>query len=121
MLSSPLVGATASWKRIATFATSIRLRAISPFRSFAEAGGLMSFGPSILEVYRNTSTFADKIIRGAEPDDLRIEPPDKNELVINRRTANALGLTHPTVVGGAGCANRLRTVKSGSRNSQSSL
>ncbi len=95
VLSSPVVGATVNSKRIAAFATSNRLPAISPFRSFAEAGGLMSYGPSILDVYRNTSTFADKILKGAKPGDLPIEPPNKYELVINRKTAGALGLTIP--------------------------
>jgi putative ABC transport system substrate-binding protein len=95
VLSSPVVGAAVNSKRIAVFATSNRLPAISPFRSFTEAGGLMSYGPSILDVYRNTSTFADKILKGALPSDLPIEPPNKYELVINRKTANALGLTFP--------------------------
>jgi putative tryptophan/tyrosine transport system substrate-binding protein len=95
MLSSPVVGAAVNSKRIAVFATSNRLPAISPFRSFTDAGGLMSYGPSILDVYRNTSTFADKILKGAKPSDLPIEPPNKYELVINRKTASALGLTIP--------------------------
>ena len=55
----------------------------------------MSYGPIILDVYRNTSTFADKILKGAMPSELPIEPPNKYELVINRKTANALGLTIP--------------------------
>jgi putative ABC transport system substrate-binding protein len=95
MLSSPVVGSTVNSKRIAVFAASNRLPAISPFRSFTEAGGLMSYGPSILDVYRNTSTFVDKILKGARPGDLPIEPPNKFELVINMKTAKALGLTVP--------------------------
>jgi putative ABC transport system substrate-binding protein len=94
MLSSPVVGATVNSKRIAAFVASNRLPAISPFRSFTEAGGLMSYGPSILDVYRNTSTFVDKILKGAKPGDLPIELP-KNDLVINRNAANALGVTIP--------------------------
>jgi putative ABC transport system substrate-binding protein len=81
VLSSPVVGATVNSKRIAAFVTSNRLPAISPFRSFTEVGGLMSYGPSILDVYRNTSTFADKILKGAKPADLPIEPPNRYELV----------------------------------------
>ena len=95
ILSSPLVGATANSKRIAAFAASHRLPAISPFRSFAEAGGLMSYGPRILDVYRKTSTFVDRILKGAKPGDLPIEPPGKYELVINTKAATALGLTIP--------------------------
>ncbi len=98
VLSSPVVGATVNSKRIAAFATSNRLPAFSPFRSFAEAGGLMSYGPSILDVYRNTSTFADKILRGAKPGDLPIERPSKYALVINLKTAEALGITIPEQV-----------------------
>ena len=107
VLSSPVVGATVNSKRIAVFATSNRLPAISPFRSFAEAGGLMSYGPSILDVYRNTSTFADKILKGAKPSDLPIEPPNKYELVINRKTASALGLTIPQSLEGQAVLDRL--------------
>jgi len=95
VLSSPVVGATANSKHIAVFTTSNRLPAISPFRSFAEAGGLMSYGPNILDVYRDTSTFADKILKGAKPSDLPIEPPSKYELLVNRKTADALGLSIP--------------------------
>jgi putative ABC transport system substrate-binding protein len=95
ILSSPLVGSTVNSKRIAVFAASNRLPAISPFRSFTEAGGLMSYGPSILDVYRNTSTFVDKILKGATPGDLPIEMPNKYELVINVKAAKALGLTIP--------------------------
>jgi putative ABC transport system substrate-binding protein len=95
MLSSPVVGSTVNSKRIAVFAASNRLPAISPFRSFTEAGGLMSYGPSILDVYRSTSTFVDKILKGATPGDLPIERPNKSELVINMKTAKALGLTIP--------------------------
>jgi putative ABC transport system substrate-binding protein len=89
------VGSTVNSKRIATLAASHRLPAISPFRSFAEAGGLMSYGPSILDVYRNTSTFVDRILKGARPGDLPIEPLGKYEMVINMKAANALGLTIP--------------------------
>ena len=95
ILSSPLVGSTVNSKRIAVFAASNRLPAISPFRSFTEAGGLMSYGPSILDVYRNTSTFVDKILKGAKPGDLPIEQPTKFELVINLKASKALGLTIP--------------------------
>jgi len=95
ILSSPLVGATVNSKRIAAFAASHALPAISPFRSFAEAGGLMSLGPNILDVYRNTATFVDRILKGATPGDLPIETAGKYEQVINLKAATALGLTIP--------------------------
>jgi putative tryptophan/tyrosine transport system substrate-binding protein len=95
ILSSPVVGASVNSKRIAAFAASHGLPAISPFRSFAEAGGLMSLGPNILDVYRNTATFVDRILKGARPGDLPIEPPGKYEQVINLKAATALGLTIP--------------------------
>ncbi len=94
ILSSPLVGATVNSKRLAVFVAGNRLPAISPFRSFTEAGGLMSYGPNILDVYRNTSTFVDRILKGAKPGDLPIELP-KNDLVINQNAADALGVTIP--------------------------
>jgi putative ABC transport system substrate-binding protein len=100
VLSSPLVGSTVNSKRIAVFAASNRLPAISLFRSFAEAGGLMSYGPNILDVYRSTSPFVDKILKGAKPGDLPIAWPDKYELVINRKAANALDLTIPPSLDG---------------------
>ncbi len=89
VLSSPLVGLTANSKRIAVFTVSNRFPAISPFRSFAEAGGLMSYGPGVLDVYVNTSTFVDNILKGVRLGDLPIELP-KCDLVINRNAANAL-------------------------------
>ena len=94
VLSSPLAGLTANSKRIAVFAATNRLPAISPFRSFTEAGGLMSYGPNILDVYANTSTFVDKILKGASPGDLPIELPNC-DLAINRDAAKALGVAIP--------------------------
>jgi ABC-type uncharacterized transport system substrate-binding protein len=72
-----------------------RLPAIFFDRGFAEAGGLMAYGTSIADVWRRAAYFVDKILKGAKPADLPVEQPTKFELVINLRTAKALGLTIP--------------------------
>lgn len=82
-------------KRVADLASERRLPAIFSYREIAEAGGLMSYGPSIPELFRRSSIFIDKILKGAKPGDLPIEQPTKFELVINMKTAKAQGLTIP--------------------------
>jgi putative tryptophan/tyrosine transport system substrate-binding protein len=72
-----------------------RLPAIYPFRYFATEGGLASYGVDRDDSYRRVATYVDRILRGAKPADLPIEAPTKFELVINLKTANALGLTVP--------------------------
>jgi putative ABC transport system substrate-binding protein len=93
LLSSPI--ASASSKQIAEFTVAHRLPGISPFAAFAEAGGLMAYGPNLPEAYRRGAIFVDKILKGAKPADLPIEQPGKFELIINLRTAKALGLAIP--------------------------
>jgi putative ABC transport system substrate-binding protein len=93
-LSSPLFSAPRA-RRIAEFTTKHRLPSISPFRSFAETGGLMAYGPSEAEYGKCPTVYIDKILKGAKPGDLPIEQPTKFELVINLKTAKALGLTIP--------------------------
>jgi putative ABC transport system substrate-binding protein len=72
-----------------------RLPAIYPWREFTESGGLMAYSPNRTEMYRRSATFVDKILRGAKPADLPVEQPTKFELVINLKTAKALGITIP--------------------------
>jgi putative ABC transport system substrate-binding protein len=72
-----------------------RLPSVSLLTQFAEAGGLMSYGASVSDIRRRTASYVDKVLRGAKPADLPVEQPTKFELVINLKTAKALGLTIP--------------------------
>jgi putative tryptophan/tyrosine transport system substrate-binding protein len=80
---------------IADLAARNRLPAMYSQREFVNAGGLISYGPSLSEMFRHAATHVDKILRGAKPRDLPVEQPTKFELVINLRTAKRLGLTIP--------------------------
>src|SRR5262249_41726959 len=82
-------------RRLAALAVEHRLPAINWRRSFAEAGGLLSYGPKFADLERRTAYYVDRILRGAKPADLPVERPTKFELVLNLKTANALGLTIP--------------------------
>jgi len=82
-------------RQIAELAAKNRLSSIAQIREYVDAGGLMSYGPSITDSYRRAATYVDKIFKGAKPGDLPVEQPTKFELLINRKTAKALGLTVP--------------------------
>jgi ABC-type uncharacterized transport system substrate-binding protein len=85
----------ANRRPIADLATKHRLPAIYPSREFVDAGGLVAFGVNYPDLYRRAATYVDKILKGAKPADLPIEQPTKFEMVINLKTAKALGLDVP--------------------------
>jgi putative ABC transport system substrate-binding protein len=96
LLLDPLF--TANSRLIADFATRSRLPAIYGLRQLVEAGGLMAYGPSFLEMARQAIAYMDRILKGARPADLPVEQATKFELLINLRAAKALGLAVPPSV-----------------------
>ena len=82
-------------QQLAQLALDNRLASMFPVRDYAAAGGLMSYGESLQDFYHRAASFVDKIFKGAKPSDLPIEQPTRFKLVINRKTADALGLTIP--------------------------
>jgi ABC-type uncharacterized transport system substrate-binding protein len=85
-------------RRLVDLAAKNRLPEVYGGRDFVDAGGLMAYGPNLADLYRRAATYVDKILKGAKPADLPIEQPTKFELVINLKTAKALGLTIPPSV-----------------------
>ena len=81
--------------RIAALGLKHRLATMCDLRAYVDAGGLMSYGPSLADLDRRAATYVDKILQGAKPADLPVEQPTKFELIINLKTAKALGLTIP--------------------------
>jgi putative ABC transport system substrate-binding protein len=88
----------ANRQRTVEFAARNRVPAIYEARTFVDSGGLMSYGVDVAEHYRRAAIYVDKVIRGSKPSDLPVEQPTKFELVINLKTATALGLTIPLSV-----------------------
>ncbi len=84
--------------RIVALAVRGRLPAAYPWREFVEAGGLLSYAVNLQQMHRRMAVFVDKILKGAKPADLPVEQPTKFELVINLKTAKALGLTIPPLL-----------------------
>jgi ABC-type uncharacterized transport system substrate-binding protein len=81
--------------QLAVLAAQSRLPSMYTLKEYAQAGGLITYGPDIRESWRRTASYVDKILKGAKPADLPVEQPTKFELVINLKTAKALGLTIP--------------------------
>jgi putative tryptophan/tyrosine transport system substrate-binding protein len=85
-------------RQVLDFAAKNRLPAMYPFSEFAEAGGLMSYGPNITDLFRRAADFVDKILKGTKPADLPVEQPTKFEFLVNLKTAKQIGMTIPQKV-----------------------
>src|SRR5713101_1786586 len=91
----PDVVFSAHRERITALAAVHRFPAVYPYSYFAASGGLMSYGPDAIDLYRRSASYIDRILKGEKPADLPVQQPTKFELVINLKTAKALGLDVP--------------------------
>ena len=91
----PDISMTNYRKAIIALAARHRVPAVYPFRYFAASGGLMSYGTDVAEVFWRAAAYVDRILKGERPGDLPVQAPTKYELVVNLKTAKALGLTVP--------------------------
>jgi putative tryptophan/tyrosine transport system substrate-binding protein len=91
------VGTSATVQRdqVVALAARHKLPAVYPYRFFVEAGGLMSYGPSLIDLYRRSGEYVARILKGEKPGDLPVQAPTKYDLAINLKTAKALGLIVP--------------------------
>jgi putative tryptophan/tyrosine transport system substrate-binding protein len=96
VLTGPVVNSQR--KQIAELAVKNRLPAILPFPEYVEAGGLMSYSASVIDMYRRAATYVDKILKGTKPADIPVEQPTKFEFVINLKTAKQIGVMIPQSV-----------------------
>ena len=85
-------------EQIIAVAAKHRMPAIYPYRFYVEAGGLISYGPNLIDFYRRAATYVDRILKGEKPADLPVQAPTKYELAINLKTAKALGLEVPPML-----------------------
>jgi putative tryptophan/tyrosine transport system substrate-binding protein len=95
LFTLPAAFLTANRKRILDFAAKNRLPAMYHNEDFVEDGGLMSYAPSLLDLYRRAATYVDKILKGMKPADLLVEQPTKFEFIVNLKTAKEIGVTIP--------------------------
>jgi putative ABC transport system substrate-binding protein len=96
LLSSPLVWNSS--KQIGELALANRMPLISLFAEFPKAGGLIAYGPNLGDMFRRCGGYVGKVLDGTKPNDLPIQRPEKFDLVINLKTAEALGLSVPSVL-----------------------
>jgi putative tryptophan/tyrosine transport system substrate-binding protein len=96
MLSTPIVGG--SLRALANFTLQRRLPAVTQFPDFARSGGLMSYGPNLQTGFHQAARMVAKVLQGTKPADLPVELPTKFELVINLKTAKAIGIELPTAI-----------------------
>jgi putative ABC transport system substrate-binding protein len=80
---------------VVALAARHKLPTVYPYRFFVEAGGLISYGPNLIDLYRRSASYVDRILKGEKPADLPVQAPTKYHLAINLKTAKALGLTVP--------------------------
>jgi putative ABC transport system substrate-binding protein len=92
-----VVGSLATIQRglLISLAARHRLPAVYPYSFFVRAGGLLSYGPNLIDLYRRAAGYVDRILKGEKPADLPVQAPTKYELVVNLKTAKALGITVP--------------------------
>jgi len=98
MIVTPSTSAAIHRDLIVMLAARHRLPAVYSWRYFATAGGLISYGPNPIDMYRRAANYVDRILKGEKPADLPVQAPTKYELVINLKTAKALGIEMPASV-----------------------